>query len=293
MTAGQLAALVGGVLTGDDRPISGVAPLETAGPDDLAYLDKGAPGAAGVLLAREPIEGRTVIVTDDPLAAMCLFLEWRHPEIFFDGPVHPTAQVHASAVIGPGVVIGAECVVGAGTVLFPNVVLYARTRLGRRCRVHAGTVIGADGFRYHPTPRGLLKVPHVGGVLVGDDVEIGANTTIDRGFVGDTVLGDGCKLDDQVHVGHNCVLGRHVVIAAQTGISGSCRIGDGVLIGGQVGLADHTVLGDGVRVGAQSGVHGKVGAGEAILGTPAQPLARMRRVYAAMRWLPDLVRRGG
>lgn len=294
-SAAAVAELVGGVLDGDDRPIALLAPLDRAGPDALAFHDKGDPGAAGVLLSRLPIPGRTVVVVADPLAAMIAVVDALLPETPAAGPahVHPTARVDPSAVLGAGVVVGADCVVGAGTVLFPNVVLYPRTRVGARCRVHAGTVLGADGFRFHPSARGLLKVPHAGGVRVGDDVEIGANCTVDRGFLGDTVLGDGCKLDDQVHVGHNVELGKYVVIAAQTGISGSCRVGDGALLGGQVGVADHASIGAGARIGAQSGVHGEIPAGEAWLGTPAAPLARMRRVYAALRYLPDLVRRSG
>ncbi len=290
LTAIAVAALSGGALAGEDRPITGVSTVEGAGPADLAYFERGNPGAAGVLLARAPIEGRTVIVVADPLAAMCTILAASLPEPEFSGAVHPSAKVDATAVLDPGVVIGADCVVGAGTHLFPNVVLYARTRVGAGCRIHAGTVLGADGFRYHATARGPLKVPQVGGVVLGDGVETGANCTIDRGFLGDTRVGDGCKLDNMVHIGHNCTLGRFVVIAAQTGVSGSSRIGDGVLIGGQVGVADHTTIGPGARIGAQSGLHGQIPAGETWLGTPALPISVMRRVYAMTKDLPAMWR---
>lgn len=290
LTARGVAEQVGGVLHGPDAAVRGVAGVEHAGAGHLSYLDRGDAGAAGVLLARAPIDGRSVIVVADPLAAMCGLLEAWFPEPAFDGAVHPTAQVDPTARVAPGVVIGADCVVGPGTQLYPGVVLYPRTRIGARCRVHAGAVLGADGFRYHPTARGPLRVPHVGGVQVGDDVDIGANSTIDRGFLTDTVLGQGCKLDNLVHIGHNCTLGRYVVIAAQTGVSGSCRIGDGVQIGGQVGVADHTRIGDGARVGAQSGLHGEVAAGQTVLGTPALPIATMRRVYAVTRDLPAMWR---
>lgn len=289
-TAKQIAERVGGQLEGPDRAIAAVATIEAAESADLAYLERGTPGAAGVLLAKHALPGRTVVVVPDPLAALCQLLEDWFPEPAFEGAVHPTATVHPTAVLDPGVVVGAFCVVAEDTHLFPNVVLYPRTRIGRGCRIHAGSVLGADGFRYHATAKGPLRVPQVGGVVLGDAVDIGANCTIDRGFIGDTVLGDGCKLDNLVHVGHNCTLGRYVVVAAQTGISGSVRIGDGVLIGGQVGVADHTTIGDGARIGAQSGLHGKIPAGETWLGTPALPIATMRRVYALTRDLPAMWR---
>ncbi len=292
VTAGELAELAFGELTGDDREVSGVAPVQTAGEDEVAYLERGFAGRAGVLYARVAIPGRTVIVVPDPLVAFAGLLECIK-EPAFEGPIHPTARVSPSAVVDPGVVIGADCVVGDGTHLFPNVVLYARTRLGRNCRIHAGTVLGADGFRYHASGTGPIKVPQVGGVDIGDDVEIGANCTIDRGFLSDTVLGRGCKLDNMVHVGHNCRLGSYVIVAAQTGISGSCVIGDGVVIGGQVGVADHTVIGAGAKIGAQSGLHGEIPRGETWLGTPALPISVMRRVYAMTKDLPAMWRDWG
>jgi UDP-3-O-[3-hydroxymyristoyl] glucosamine N-acyltransferase len=300
-SAAAVAALTGGTLAGPDRPVTGVAPLDRAGPDALAFLDRGPPGDAGVLLARAPLDGRTVVVVADPLAALVALLVAHFPEeasppVAPPSPAHPGAFVHPTARVGaatlhPGVVVGADCVVGDGTVLFPNVVLYPRTRIGRGTRVHAGAVLGADGFRYHPTAGGLVRVPHVAGVVVGDGVEIGPNCTIDRGFLEDTTLGDGCRLDALVHVGHNVTLGRTVIVAAQTGLSGSVRVGDGAVLGGQVGVADHAEIGPGARVGAQSGVHGRIPAGEAWLGTPALPLAITRRVYATMRYLPEIWRR--
>lgn len=286
--ASTVAARCAGVLHGPDRVVTGVAPLGSATEADLAFLDRprAGPGAAGVLLCRAPLPGRSCVVVPDPLAALVTILDALLPEPPFVGP----AEVHPGAVVHPGVVIGSGCTIGEGSVLFPNVVLYPGTRIGRRCRIHAGTVLGADGFRYHPGPTGPLKVPHVAGLVVEDEVEIGAHCTVDRGFLEDTRIGRGTKLDDQVHVGHNCRIGRYVVIAAQTGISGSCVVGDGAQIGGQVGLADHTVVGAGARIGAQSGVHGEVPAGETWLGTPALPITTMRRVYALTRDLPAMWR---
>lgn len=306
--AATIAALVGGVLDGPDRLVTRVSPLDTAGPDDLAYLDRGTRGQAGVHLARAPLPGATTIVVADPLAAfvrvlLACFPDEAAPAVAPPSLAHPGAFVHPTAHVGaatlhPGVVVGADCVVGDGTVLFPHVVLYPRTRIGRACRIHAGAVLGADGFRYHPSagPDGrvdLVRVPHVAGVTIGDHVEIGPGCTIDRGFLVDTTLGDGCRLDALVHVGHNVTLGRAVIVAAQTGLSGSVVVGDGAVLGGQVGVADHAEIGAGARIGAQSGVHGRIPAGEAWLGTPALPLAITRRVYATLRYLPDIWRRVG
>ncbi len=302
-SAAAVAALTRGTLAGPDRAVTGVAPLDRAGPDDLAFLDRGAAAGAGVHLAREALPGRTTVVVSDPLAALITLLvaafpDEASPPIAPPSAHHEGAFVHPSACVGaatlhPGVVVGADCVVGDGTVLLPHVVLYPRTRVGRNVRVHAGAVLGADGFRYHPTPTGLLRVPHVAGVAVGDRVEIGPNCTIDRGFLADTTLGEGCRLDALVHVGHNVTLGRGVIIAAQTGLSGSVIVGEGAVLGGQVGVADHAAIGAGARIGAQSGVHGRIPAGETWLGTPALPIAITRRIYATLRHLPDMWRRQG
>ncbi len=310
ISAADIAVVTGSALVGPDRAVHGIAPVLVAGPDDLAFLDRsvgrsGALGvsAAGVTLVRVALPAATSIVTSDPLAALVTLLTHLFPDeaapplapasVRFPGAfVHPSAEV-GEATLHPGVVIGAACIVGDGSVLFPHVVLYPRTRVGCGCRIHAGTVIGADGFRYHPSERGLLRVPHVAGVTIGDGVEIGPNCTIDRGFLEDTTIGAGCRLDALVHVGHNVTLGHTVVIAAQTGLSGSVRVGDGARIGGQVGVADHAEIGHGARIGAQSGVHGRIPDGEAWLGTPALPLPVMRRVYATLRHLPELWRRSG
>ena len=293
--ASTIAARVNGTLSGPDRPVTGVAPVELAQQDDLSFLDDSArETVAGVVLARAPVDGKSTIVVPDPVVALCDLLEGWFPEpAWTTERVHPSAKIALNVVIGPGAVVGRDCEVGDGAVLGPNVVLYPRTRIGARTTIHAGTVIGKDGFRYHPTPSGLRRVPHPGGVTIAQEVEIGALCTIDRGFLSNTHIGSGSRLDDQVHVGHNVVIGRHVVVAAQTGISGSVRIGDGVMIGGQVGIVEHTRIGAGARVGAQSGVHGEIPKGETWIGTPARPIRDMRRIWAALRWLPDLVKEKG
>lgn len=291
VSASDLAARCGGVLHGRDRAVYAVAPSDVADEDALAFVDRRPDTAAGVALARVPRASGVTIVVPDPLAALCVVLDELLPEPpWAPVDIDPTARLGADVRVAPGVRIGAGCEVGAGTVLFPNVVLYPRTRLGSGVRVHAGSVLGADGFRVHVGARGPRKVPHVGGVEVGDGVEIGANCTIDRGFLTDTRIGPGCRLDAQVHVGHNVELGRGVMIAAQTGISGSVRVGDHVVIGGQAGIADHVTVGKGARVGAQSGVIGDVADGVTVLGYPAMPLWQTRRIWASLRRLPGLVR---
>lgn len=300
MTAGALAALVGGALEGPDRAFSGVAPLEEAGPDQLAFAVGAVPEAtrAGVLLAARAVEGRTVVVVADPRLALALALAALYPEAHPEGvapgaTVHPTAVLGARVTVYPGVWVGPGVRVGDDTVLFPNVVLYPGTTVGRRCRVHAGAVIGADGFAYRPGPEGLVKLRHIGGVRIEDDVEIGANSAVDRGLLADTVIGAGSKIDNLVQIGHNARIGRHVVLAAQVGLSGSVRLGDGVVMAGQSGVADHVEVGPGAVIGAQSGVTGDVEGGAAYLGSPAVPARLARRIFAVWRHLPAWWRASG
>lgn len=297
--ASTLAEQLGLPLLGDDLWLDNVAPIEEAGPTSLSFLQtpKTVGTKPGLLISPAPIDGCSALLCPDPLLRLLPLLEAWFPEPRATYQTIDGAAVADGAVIGrnvrlsPGVVVGPSCVIGEDTVLFPNVVLMHGVRVGRACRIHANSVIGADGFRYHPGPTGPLRVPQVGGVSLGDEVELGAGCTIDRGFLGDTRIGRGCKLDNQVHIAHNCQLGRFVLIAAQSGLAGSCTIGDGVQIGGQVGLADHSTVGAGARIGAQSGVHGTIPAGETWLGTPARPISVARRIYASLPQLPALLRR--
>ncbi len=291
--ASTIAHRLGAELHGVDREVHGVATRDEATSSDIAFLDKGDPGAAGVLLCRKPFEGRTTIIVPSPILGLAELLGGWFPEALPGGAIHPTARVHPAALLHPNVSIGAECEVGEGSVLFPGVVLYPRVRIGRFVRVHANAVLGADGFRYEPTATGLRRIPHVGGVVVGDGAEIGANTCVDRGLLGDTVIGPGAKIDNLVQVGHNCVIGPHAVLVSQVGLSGSVRVGAGAILAGQVGVADHRNIGDGARLGARTAVHTDIPAGETWLGEPARPVREAMKVYAALKYLPELVKRLG
>jgi len=298
-SAAALAARLGGTLVGPDREYSAVASLETAGPESVAFLGAGALSGecgAGVLLIKTAIEGRTCIEVEDPKLAFIQVIKEMFPEDHIPGihaaaTVDPTAEIDESATLHPGVVVGARCRIGARSVLHPGVVLYPDTEVGSDCVLHAGCVLGADGFSFHPTPEGPVKVPQVGRVVVADHVELGANCCVDRAFLGETVVGPGCKLDNLVHIGHNATLGRHVIIAAQGALSGSVNVGDGAILGGQVGVVEHIHIGARAQVGAQSGVGHDVPDGESVLGTPALPASQMRRVYAALKHLPEMFRR--
>jgi UDP-3-O-[3-hydroxymyristoyl] glucosamine N-acyltransferase len=320
---GELARLVGGELAGDPAiPIRGLASLERAAPGDLSFvtgpkhLGAAERSGASAFLAPPGLElpGRAVVRVGHPLAAVARLLRVFHPEPVPPAGVHPTAVVAESALIAAGaavmayVVVGADSVVAAGAVLHPHVVVGSRCRVGegsvlhthvvlredvevgRRVVVHAGTVLGADGFGYLFDGAHHQKIPHVGRVVVEDDVEIGANVTIDRAMLGETVIGRGTKIDNLVQIGHNTVVGADTIIVAQTGISGSCRVGSRVTLAGQVGVADHVTIGDGAQIGAQSGVHRDVPPGATLLGAPAIPAAEARRSMAAFPRLPEALR---
>ena len=229
----------------------------------------------------------------------------------FDIEIHPTAVIHETATIGEGCKIGANCyvgkdvVLGEGVILYPNVTVFDETTIGKSTVIWSGSVIrerceigefcifqnnvsiGADGFGYRPSDdgRGLIKIPHVGNVIIGNDVEIGANTCVDRGKFSATIIGDNCKIDNQVQIGHNCVMGRSCIMAGHSGLAGSVTLGDGVIIGGSASIKDHTTLHDGVTVGAGSGVVGDIAAGKTVLGYPAQDSREMLKQWVMMRKL--------
>lgn len=230
--------------------------------------------------------------------------------------VHPSAMVHTTACLGAGAVVGAYCVVGPGARVGANTVLHAgvmvlddavigascvlrsgvvfgeRCLMGDRCILHANVVIGADGFGYRPGPGGrVVRIPHVGDVVIGDEVEIGANSCVDRGKLASTVIGDFCKIDNLCQIGHNSTLGKGVLIAGQTGISGSVTIGDGVLVGGGVGIADHITVGAGAQIAASSGVMRDVPEKTRVGGTPARQMQQLFRELAAVTRLPEFMKR--
>lgn len=309
MKASEIAKLVGGELEGTADPdISGVAPLDRASASELSfvadrkYLRYLEQSSAGAILATETLipRGSTQlprIVVQDVHRAVGVLLAHFHPEEALAPGIHPTAVIGRNAQIGENVrigaycVIGDHCVVGADTWLYPQVTLYSKVALGERCIVHSGARIGSDGFGYVFVDGRAQKIPQVGGVVMGDDVEVGANTCIDRGSVGPTEIGDGVKIDNLVHIGHNVRIGDYTVIVAQVGVSGSTTVGKGVTLAGQAGLNGHINIGDGAVIGAQSGVFGDVPAGATYSGYPARPHREALRAQAALFKLPQLLKR--
>jgi UDP-3-O-[3-hydroxymyristoyl] glucosamine N-acyltransferase len=320
---GELARLVGGDLDGDPTlEIRGFASLESAGAGDLSFvaagrhLEAARRSAAAALIAPRGLDlaGRPAIRVAQPYAAVASVLRVFFPEPTLAPGVHPTAHiadsarvsgdatvsafgvvaersvVEAGAVLHPHVFVGPDCRVGEGSVLHPHVVLRERVVIGRRVIVHPGSVIGADGFGYVFDGQSHRKIPQVGRVVVEDDVEIGANVTVDRATIGETLIGRGTKIDNLVQIGHNTVVGADTIIVAQAGIAGSCRIGRGVVLAGQAGIADHVTVGDGAQIGSQAGVHRDVPAGAGMIGTPAMPGDTGLRALAAIGRLPDLLR---
>lgn len=324
----ELASAVGGTVLGDgDVAISGIAPLDRAGPGQLSFLasPKYAPllldSAAAAILVSPDLQdapGRCAnrVVVAKPHEAILALLPrlYRQPQRPFTG-VHPTAVVDPTATldadvcvealtvigagvrVGRGAWIGPQCTIGEGAVLgedvrlYPQVTLYPGVRLGDRVAVHSGTRIGSDGFGYVFREGAHQKLPHVGGCIVGNDVEIGANCTIDRGSIDQTVIGDGSKLDNLVHVAHNVRIGRLCLMAAQVGIAGSVRIGDGVVLAGQVGISGHVTIGDKATLTAQAGVISDVPGGQTWGGFPARPHREQLRGYAALAKLPEWMKR--
>jgi UDP-3-O-[3-hydroxymyristoyl] glucosamine N-acyltransferase len=322
----ELAERIGARLTGGgDTNVRGIAPIEEAGPGQVTFLANPKyarfvqASNAEAVIAKEPVEGARTrfLLADNPYLAFARAVEIFHPATRLPAGISPLASVHPTAQIGrdvtispfavveegasvgdrtvlyAGVFLGKGARVGENCLLYPNVVLYQDVRVGAGVILHAGCVIGSDGFGFVPTPEGYRKIPQVGTVEIGDDVEIGANTTIDRAALGVTRVSRGTKLDNLVQVGHNVEIGEDTVIAAQTGISGSCRIGRRVMIGGQVGLAGHLEVGDGVMLGAKSGVPASLDASESRVwsGIPVMPHRTWLRLARLLPKLPDLFRR--
>ncbi|MEZ4414612.1 MAG: UDP-3-O-(3-hydroxymyristoyl)glucosamine N-acyltransferase [Gemmatimonadota bacterium] len=316
LTLAEAARLVGGQLHGPpEQTVRRVAPVGEAGPEDLAllasrrYLPRLQASQAGAVLTTaalvEACGERPCIVVPDAHRALRVLLERLHPEELRAPTIHPTAvlgrgvqlgsgvtigayvvvgegaRIEDDATLAPHVCIGAHCRVGARTRLHPHVVLYDGTEIGCDVIVHAGARLGVDGFGYVFEGGEHRKVPQVGGCVVEDRVEIGANTCVDRGSIGRTVIGAGTKIDNLVHVAHNVQVGAGCLLVAQVGIAGSTRLGRGVVLGGQAGLINHLEIGDGAQIAAQAGVIGDVAAGEVVMGFPARPRREFLRAQAA------------
>ncbi|MEZ0328251.1 MAG: UDP-3-O-(3-hydroxymyristoyl)glucosamine N-acyltransferase [Dissulfuribacterales bacterium] len=321
-TLGKIAEFLNGELKGPaDLPITGIQALNQAGPSQISfavnasYKEAVEASGAGALILPEawphPLQKPAVLVKDAHLAYALLAsafdaAEFRakgiaeyvtigtncniskqvsilpHVHIGNDVIIRDRVTIHPFTYIGDGVSID------EGTTIYSNVTLYAGTIIGKNVIIHAGAVIGSDGFGYAPGPSGHIKIPQKGIVIIEDQVEIGANTTIDRATFGETRIGYGTKIDNLVQIGHNVQIGPHCILVAQIGIAGSAKIGTGVMIGGQAGIADHIELGDGVRVAAQSGVAKDVPAKEIVSGSPAMPHRLWLRVSGILKKLPEM-----
>ncbi len=286
--ASVVAKWVEGELFGEDRPITGVSPLESARRHDLTY-STGTKVSLGVTLVKTPQPGSVCIVVENPRASFAKALDHIFPEIHPSGNmssfVDPSAEIAEDACIYPGVWIGKDCRVGSGTVIFPNAVILPNVWIGKNCRIHSGAVLGSEGFAFERTPDELVKIPQIGRLRIEDGVEIGANCCVDRGGLGETLISSNVKIDNLVQVAHNVQIGEGSLIAAQSGIAGSAEIGRHVLIGGQVGVSDHARIGDLAEIAAKSGVHGKLEGGIRYWGIPAIPLKMAFRIMKKMRRL--------
>jgi len=307
------------------RVIGGVAPLDRAGPHDLTFLDNvkftgglrtARPGACLISerFAAEAPPSLPLLVTHEPYrafvaAARALFSDALRPSSLFQAEgiapgayIHPSARLESGATVDPGAVIGPHAEIGAGTVIGAGAAIGANVKIGRDCSigpnasithsligdrviVHAGCCIGQDGFGFSMGPKGHVKVPQVGRVIIQDDVEIGAGTAIDRGAIRDTVIGEGSKIDNHVQIAHNVSIGRHCVIVAQSGIAGSSTLGDFVVLGARAGASTHTTIGEGAQLAGASIAHGIVPPGGRYGGLPAKPAKQWFRELKAIERL--------
>jgi UDP-3-O-[3-hydroxymyristoyl] glucosamine N-acyltransferase len=326
ITLGALAEAIGGEPEGDlNLVLSGASGLEDAQPGVLVRVEHpkfleaalACPAAAFLTTRDLKAPGKPLVRVKEVKLAFARCLELFYPEERPQPGIHPTAVVDETASVGEGATIGAYTVVGkharigSGAVLhphvvigdyaqigeecviFPQVVIYDQVVVGARSRIHSGAIIGADGFGFVWDGRRHYKVPQVATVQIGSDVEIGANTCIDRGTTSDTVIGSGTKMDNQVQVGHNVATGPDCLLIAQVGIGGSTTLGRGVVLAGKVGVADHVRIGDGVVAGALTGIWRDTPAGARISGNPARPHRDMLRIWHATPRLPELLRRVG
>ncbi|HOZ46389.1 MAG TPA: UDP-3-O-(3-hydroxymyristoyl)glucosamine N-acyltransferase [Candidatus Hydrogenedentes bacterium] len=325
ISAAEIAQRVGGTVIGDGGVrITGVNGIKQAGPADLTFVRNAryeaflsSTRAAAVLVPREMDAGHAVLIqVDHPdLAFAQIILEYVDVETAHPVGIHPTAVVGRHVTLGrnvaldahvvlaegcsiddgvvlySGVYIGRDAQIGAETIIYPNATILDRVLIGKRCTVHAGAVLGADGFGFAPVGGVWRKIPQVGSVSIGDDVEIGANTTIDRATFGITSIGSGTKIDNLVQIGHNVQIGEHCALAGKVGIAGSATIGNHVVMGARSGVGGHIDIGDGVQIGALSGVTKSIEPGKIVSGYPATDHERDKRHQASVRILPEALRR--
>jgi UDP-3-O-[3-hydroxymyristoyl] glucosamine N-acyltransferase len=323
-TAADIAKHLQGEVLGDATvPLAGFAPADAARPGDLTfaenedYFQQAEQSAASAILVSAGFNSTRKVLIRVPNArvAFAKVLPLFFPERKYAPGIHPTAVVAGSAEVDPtahvgplcviddrakigprcvleaGDYVGADCQLAEDVRLFPNVTLSGRTQAGARVRIHSGAVIGADGFGYVFDQGRHLKVPQIGHVILEDDVEIGANSCIDRGALGPTVISRGTKIDNLVQIGHNVMVGEHCILCGQAGISGSTKIGRYTTLAGQVGLAGHLKIGSKVTIAAQSGVMHDIPDGQNWFGTPAQPDRLTKRIILALQRLPELLKR--
>jgi UDP-3-O-[3-hydroxymyristoyl] glucosamine N-acyltransferase len=329
-TIEEINQSVNGKLVGSPTiQITGVEEISEAAANQLTFVgekkyiklwDQSRASAAIVNdnLEIEPGQDRALVRVADADLALAQVLQLFEPEppkcesgIHSAAVVDATAEVAESAAIGAGCYIGPGAVIGANAKLYPNVtvldeasigsetiiwsgtVIRERCRIGNNCIIHPNVTIGADGFGYRPSPdgRGLVKLPHIGTVTIGDGVEIGAGSCVDRGKFSATMIGDGTKIDNLIQIGHNCKIGRSCAMAGQAGLAGSVTLGDGVMMGGGARVRDHVTVGSGAKLGGNAGVTSDVAPGKSVLGFPADDYRQTMRQWAALKQLPDLIKR--
>ena len=323
-TIKEINEILKGELIGNTNlPIKGLEQLKNATKNHLTFIGSikysrlwnASEACAAVVndnLDIEPGDGRAFIKVKNADLAMAKLLDLFNPGTpVFEVDIHPSAIIHKSATVGAGCKIGAGCYLGKdvvlsdGVILYPNVTIFddttigahtiiwsgtvirERSEIGSYCIFHTNVSIGADGFGYRPSEdgSGLVKIPHIGNVVIGNAVEIGANSCVDRGKFSSTILGDGCKIDNLVQIGHNSVLGRSCIMAGNSGLAGSVTLGDGVVIGGSASIKDHTTIHSGAVVGAGSGVMNDVPAGKTVLGYPAGDSREVLKQWVILRKL--------